>query len=39
MGVATLGGRLFLTLRYRHALFDAGAASAFLAMFRDVLAS
>jgi NRPS condensation-like uncharacterized protein len=39
LGVATLDGRLFLTLRYRHALFDANAASAFLTMFREVLES
>jgi NRPS condensation-like uncharacterized protein len=39
LGVATLDGRLFLTLRYCHALFDAAAASAFLTTFREVLAS
>jgi NRPS condensation-like uncharacterized protein len=39
LGVATLDGRLFLTLRYRHALFDATAAIDFLATFRRVLAS
>jgi len=39
LGVATLDGRLFLTLRYCHALFDASAASAFLTTFREVLAS
>ncbi len=38
LGVATLDGRLFLTLRYRHALFDANAAADFLATFRRVLA-
>lgn len=37
LGVATLDGRLFLTLRYRHALFDANAAADFLATFRRVL--
>jgi hypothetical protein len=39
LGVATLDGRLFLTLRYCHALFDAAAASAFLTTFREVLVS
>lgn len=39
LGAATLGRRLFLTLRYRHALFDADAASAFLAELRMVLTS
>jgi hypothetical protein len=39
LGAATLSGRLFLTLRYCHALFDADAAGAFMAMFRGVLAS
>jgi len=39
LGVATLEGRLFVTLRYRHALFDAGAASEFLATFTAALAS
>jgi len=34
LGAATLDERLFLTLRYRHALFDAGAASDFLATLR-----
>ncbi|MGD0453593.1 MAG: condensation domain-containing protein [Solirubrobacteraceae bacterium] len=38
LGAATLDGRLFLTLRYRHALFDANAAAHFLATFRRVLA-
>jgi len=37
LGVATLDDRLFLTLRYRHALFDAGAASDFLATLRTAL--
>jgi NRPS condensation-like uncharacterized protein len=39
LGVATLDGRLFVTLRYRHALFDAGAGTEFLAQFRRVLTS
>jgi NRPS condensation-like uncharacterized protein len=38
LGAATLDRRLFLTLRYRHALFDADAATDFLTMFRGVLA-
>jgi NRPS condensation-like uncharacterized protein len=37
MGAATLSGRLFVTLRYRHALFGQGAASEFLATFKDGL--
>ena len=37
LGVATLDDRLFLTLRYRHALFDASAASDFLATLRRAL--
>jgi NRPS condensation-like uncharacterized protein len=37
LGAATLDDRLFLTLRYRHALFDARAASDFLATLRTVL--
>jgi NRPS condensation-like uncharacterized protein len=37
LGVATLDGRLFTTLRYRHALFDAGAAAEFLTQFHKVL--
>ena len=36
VGVATLAGRLFVTLRYRHALFDAGAA-AFAGLYREAL--
>jgi NRPS condensation-like uncharacterized protein len=36
-GVLTLDGRLHLTLRYRHALFDADAAKAFAGIYRDVL--
>jgi NRPS condensation-like uncharacterized protein len=38
LGVATLDERMFITLRYRHALFDAAAAAHFLATFRRVLA-
>jgi len=34
LGAATLGERLFVTLRYRHALFDADAAARFLAGFK-----
>jgi len=37
LGAATLDGRLFLTLRYRHALFDESAASDFLATLRTAL--
>jgi NRPS condensation-like uncharacterized protein len=37
LGAATLDDRLFLTLRYRHALFDASAASDFLATLRTAL--
>ena len=37
LGVVTLGGRMFVTLRYRHALFDAAAASQFLAGFKQEL--
>jgi NRPS condensation-like uncharacterized protein len=36
-GVATLDGRLFVTLRYRHALFGAAAAGEFGALFRRTL--
>jgi NRPS condensation-like uncharacterized protein len=36
-GVLTLDGRLHVTLRYRHALFDQDAARAFAAIYRDVL--
>jgi hypothetical protein len=39
LGAATLGGSLFLTLRYRHALFDATAARDFLAMFTGAFTS
>jgi NRPS condensation-like uncharacterized protein len=37
LGAATYDGRLFLTLRYRHALFDARAAAEFTAILRAVL--
>jgi NRPS condensation-like uncharacterized protein len=37
LGVITTGGRLFLTLRYRHAQFDAPAAQEFLGMYVGVL--
>src|SRR4051794_3900031 len=37
LGAATLDGRLFVTLRYRHALLDAAAAAEFLTQFRGVL--
>jgi NRPS condensation-like uncharacterized protein len=37
LGAVTLDGRLFMTLRYRHALFDADAAAAFLAGFKQAL--
>jgi NRPS condensation-like uncharacterized protein len=37
LGAATLDGRLFVTLRYRHALFDAPAAAEFMATFKEVL--
>jgi NRPS condensation-like uncharacterized protein len=39
VGAATLGGELFVTLRYRHALFDAGAAAEFASLYREVLLS
>jgi hypothetical protein len=35
----TLGDELFVTLRYRHALFDAGAAAEFASLYREVLLS
>ncbi len=38
-GAATLGGRLFLALRYRHAQFDAPAAGEFADLYRDTLLS
>jgi NRPS condensation-like uncharacterized protein len=37
LGVATLDGRLFVTLRYRHAQFGRAAAEEFLSMFKRVL--
>jgi NRPS condensation-like uncharacterized protein len=37
LGAATIDGRLFMTLRYRHALFDAAAAAEFLSIFRRTL--
>jgi NRPS condensation-like uncharacterized protein len=37
LGAATLDGSLFLTLRYRHALFDQAAARDFLATLRRTL--
>jgi NRPS condensation-like uncharacterized protein len=37
IGTATLGDELFVTLRYRHALFDAPAAADFAARYREVL--
>lgn len=37
LGAATVGGRLFLTLRYRHAQFGAAAADRFPATLRTVL--
>jgi NRPS condensation-like uncharacterized protein len=36
-GVATMNGELFVTLRYRHALFDAAAARAFAELYRGIL--
>jgi NRPS condensation-like uncharacterized protein len=39
MGVLTFGGRLRLTLRYRHAQFDRAGAAAFAALYRDVLSN
>jgi NRPS condensation-like uncharacterized protein len=37
LGAVTLAGRLFLTLRYRHALFHRDAASRFLADYKAIL--
>jgi NRPS condensation-like uncharacterized protein len=37
LGAATYDDQLFLTLRYRHALFDTSAAAEFTAMLRAVL--
>jgi len=39
LGAGTLDGRLFLTLRYRRAQFNAKAAGEFLDTFRSVLAA
>jgi NRPS condensation-like uncharacterized protein len=39
LGTATLGNALFVTLRYRHALFDAAAAADFAALYSEVLIS
>jgi len=36
-GVATLNDRMWVTLRYRHALFDADAADEFLRLYERVL--
>ena len=37
LGVVTLGGRLFATLRYRHSLFHKDAAARFLTTLKDAL--
>jgi NRPS condensation-like uncharacterized protein len=37
LGAVTLNGRLFVTLRYRHALFDAAAAAQFLGRLKYLL--
>jgi len=37
LGAATYGDELFVTLRYRHALFDPRAAADFAALLREVL--
>jgi NRPS condensation-like uncharacterized protein len=37
LGVVTLDERLFMTLRYRHSLFHAGAAAEFLATLKRAL--
>jgi NRPS condensation-like uncharacterized protein len=37
LGAVSLNGRMFITLRYRHALFDAAGAAHFLAGFRREL--
>jgi NRPS condensation-like uncharacterized protein len=39
LGVVTVEGALYVTLRYRHAQFDREAATAFLDLYRDVLLS
>jgi NRPS condensation-like uncharacterized protein len=36
-GVATMNDELFVTLRYRHALFDAAGAAEFGGLYRDIL--
>lgn len=36
-GVATLGDQMWVTLRYRHALFDAESAAKFLGLYERVL--
>jgi hypothetical protein len=38
LGAATLDDRMFVTLRHRHALFDAAAAADFVELYRRVLA-
>jgi NRPS condensation-like uncharacterized protein len=38
-GAATMNDELFLTLRYRHALFDAAGAAEFAGLYRDILLS
>jgi hypothetical protein len=37
VGAASYGGELFLCLRYRHALLDVDAASAFTGLLRQTL--
>jgi NRPS condensation-like uncharacterized protein len=37
VGAASLGGQLFVALRYRHAQFDAQAAAEFARLYRHVL--
>jgi hypothetical protein len=39
LGAATLDERLFVTLRFRHALFDSAAGAQFMAGFKHVLLS
>jgi NRPS condensation-like uncharacterized protein len=39
IGVATVGGRLHITMRYAHAQFDRAGAHAFAEVYRDVLLS
>jgi hypothetical protein len=36
-GVATLNDEMWVTLRYRHAMFDAEAAADFMRLYRRVL--